>query len=211
MENTNVLTEAEFRKLERCEKVITQGRAVWQAVGKALLEIKKGRLYRATHPTWSAYCQERLNKSARQADRLCEGLLPVMTLEAAGETNCSEIREGQARELAQVPPGNVVEIFRSAKELAGGTLPTAKQIREVVLAHGAGADAVLAHGHVAAAQPPQAPDFGKKLFWLDTRIDELMAQASDLMDFDALATDLEIKAEAARQEYLKRKNAQVAA
>lgn len=180
------LNAEELAKLVDCEAIIANGRRVWQTVGRAILEIKKLRLYRGDFQTFADYTQARWNMSARHADRLCEGMLPVMVLEQSGETNWSEIREAQARELAKVPEGKVVQVFAAARRLAGGAMPSARLLRSV------------ASGETATENQPVAPDFGQQLAWLDRRIEEVMGKALDASDFNALAADLEILAEEAR-------------
>ena len=48
----NELSTTESRELERCEATIEAGLQTFVEVGTALLKIREGRLYRATHRTF---------------------------------------------------------------------------------------------------------------------------------------------------------------
>lgn len=49
----------EATQLARCEQVIERGIAVFTEVGRALTEIRDGKLYRVNHKTFEAYCDAR--------------------------------------------------------------------------------------------------------------------------------------------------------
>ncbi len=53
------LSQAEQTALVLCEAEIEEGKAAFIAVGNALARIKAEKLYRGTHGTFEAYCQDR--------------------------------------------------------------------------------------------------------------------------------------------------------
>ena len=58
-------------RLAECEAVIERGQQTFIEVGQALMEIRDSRLYRETHATFEAYCNERWGWTRRlreQAD-----------------------------------------------------------------------------------------------------------------------------------------------
>jgi hypothetical protein len=55
----DALKPDEATHLARCEAVIERGVAVFTEVGRALTEIRDGKLYRAKHKTFEAYCDAR--------------------------------------------------------------------------------------------------------------------------------------------------------
>ena len=55
----SALTKLEATRLGTCETAIAQGLTVFVEVGRALTEIRDGKLYRATHKTFEAYCKDR--------------------------------------------------------------------------------------------------------------------------------------------------------
>jgi len=64
------LTEREIEQLDGCEDVIRRGLGTFFEVGHALLTIREGRLFRAIHPTFEAYCRARWNISRSYAWRV---------------------------------------------------------------------------------------------------------------------------------------------
>ena len=53
--------------LAECEKVVERGLATFVVVGEALARIRDGRLYRESHKTFEAYCDERWGMSRPRA------------------------------------------------------------------------------------------------------------------------------------------------
>ncbi|MEI6777715.1 MAG: hypothetical protein WCK70_12520 [Chloroflexales bacterium] len=128
---TEPLTVAEATNLAQYEQQIADGMAGFLATGAAMLAIREGRLYRATHRSFADYLEARWPEigTRRQADRLINAAIVEENVRPIGLTLTSE---SQARELAQLEPDAQRVAFQQARELAGGKSPTAAQIRTVV-------------------------------------------------------------------------------
>lgn len=94
------------RRLAELEEVVERGLSTFVEVGNALMEIRDARLYRATHPTFEAYCRERWGFSRSHGYRL------IRAAELAELSPTGDIRnERQARailEPARLDPGRKV-------------------------------------------------------------------------------------------------------
>ena len=110
--------------LTACEQTIADGMESFKSVGRALVEIRDSRLYRATHATFEDYCRERWNWSRRRAYQLIDA---AALLTESPECEQLFTNEGQARELAKVAPEKREEVVKRAAE--SGKV-TAKSIRE---------------------------------------------------------------------------------
>ncbi|MGK7879634.1 MAG: hypothetical protein AB4060_05985 [Crocosphaera sp.] len=85
--NTDELTDEEERDRLHLERKVE--RAFYEA-GKALYELRKRRLYRSSHKTFEAYCQERFGFGRHAANRLIAGASVVENLVTIGYQNQSE-------------------------------------------------------------------------------------------------------------------------
>lgn len=104
--------------LDEHELTISQGLKAFVAVGLALTAIRDGRLYRAAHKTFEAYCQQRWRLGRTRAYQLVKAAEIVSKM----PTNGGQIEnERQARALAAVPPHLRQEVLERAKK-AGGAL-----------------------------------------------------------------------------------------
>jgi hypothetical protein len=123
---TAILPAAEARQLAECEQVIERGLKTFTEVGRALAEIRSGRLYRAAHATFEDYCRERWSLSARHANRTIEA---ARVTEILGPIGPIPSNEAQARELAPLldQPDQLRETWQRAVESAGGR-PTAADV-----------------------------------------------------------------------------------
>lgn len=117
------LTEIERCRLSHEEAAIDHGA---HRIGQALTAIRDQRLYRETHSTFEAYCQERWGISRSYAHRQIEAA-EVAALLPMGNT----LPERQARELAPLrgDPDQLREVWDRANEATNGE-PTAAAIRQ---------------------------------------------------------------------------------
>lgn len=126
------LTSAEFLALRDAEQVIKAGLETFVEVGQALAEIRDSRLYRNTHGTFEAYCQERWGMDRVSAHRTIEAAEIVLSIDndAPKPTNV-----GQARELSGLAPEKAAETMREAHKAtkATGGKVTAKAIKSAVV------------------------------------------------------------------------------
>lgn len=93
------LTLAERTLLAELEGRVERGLASFIDVGNALLKIRELGLYRETHPTFKAYCTERLGHSDSRARQLIAAAKTVTDVTAAGLP--APRTEGEARRLAR--------------------------------------------------------------------------------------------------------------
>lgn len=109
--STDALTSTEQYELHGHELVIERGRSSFIEVAVALLAIRDGRLYRATHPTFEAYCQDRWDMKRNYANKL------IVAAEVIGNlgTNVPRLpaNEAQARELAALPPEDQALVWQT--------------------------------------------------------------------------------------------------
>lgn len=117
---TNELAQNETARLKQCEKAIEKGLGTFVEVGQALLDIRDGKLYRASHKTFDAYCKERWDIGKSHAYRLIEGARTVQAIANAAGAGLSpigdKISEGVARELKDDPVGAASEIIDRANK-----------------------------------------------------------------------------------------------
>jgi hypothetical protein len=123
-DTTIVITDtAAVERLAVLEITIQAGMASFIDVGRALAEIRESRLYRASFSTFEDYCIAKWHLSSSRARQL------IASVEVAQSvTNVTLSNEGQARELAKVPPDRREDVMRRA-----GEKPTARSIREAAL------------------------------------------------------------------------------
>ncbi|MBD2498847.1 hypothetical protein H6G75_31740 [Nostoc sp. FACHB-280] len=150
------LTEDEQRDLLHLERRVE--RAFFEA-GKALMELRDRRLYRSTHRAFEEYCKDRFGYTHRRVNYLIAG--SVVFDNIATGTNCSQneevdetgtncsqneevnktrpnrsrilpTNEGQVRPLAKLEPQQQVEVWQRAVQKAGGKVPSARIVTDVV-------------------------------------------------------------------------------
>jgi hypothetical protein len=127
---TNTLSPHEMDALERCERIIAEGIQTFVEVGRALLVIRDGQLYRQTHTTFEAYCRERWDLSRTYAYQLI-GASEVVD-EVASVSDVVPANEAQARPLASLPPEQRVEVWQEVVETAPASGVTAKHVQATV-------------------------------------------------------------------------------
>ena len=125
------LTLSDTQKLEHCESVIGRGIAAFADVGNALLSIRDGRLYRATHATFDAYCRERWGFQKAYAYRLIASSKVIETLSPMGDIPDSERK---ARPLASLSPEEQPQAWKAAQEKADaeGRRVTSRDVEDEV-------------------------------------------------------------------------------
>jgi hypothetical protein len=139
-----LLPAAEAAELASCERAIEDGLAKFLEVGNALAAIRDKRLYRASHATFEAYCDERWNLSRPRAYELIAASGVVSAMADTGLP--APANERQARELSGLPVGQREEVWQATLEQTGGK-PTAAAVRQ--------ARAVLAATRAEAAERKQ--------------------------------------------------------
>ncbi|MCC5600520.1 hypothetical protein [Nostoc favosum] len=108
-------------------------RAFFEA-GKALAELRDRRLYRSTHRTFEEYCRDRFGHSRRQSYLLMDAAVVFDNL----IEKCDQFdhilptAEGQVRPMTKLEPQEQHEVWVKAVEQAGGKVPPARIVKNVV-------------------------------------------------------------------------------
>lgn len=134
------LTKDEAEYLEQREKIVILGVRASIATAKALFEIHSfgdGRLWKAAHPTFEAYCRARWDLGKSQAYRLIECGKFVAGLES-GELNLSPFgdtlpkNEGQIRPLLSLPEEHRMDCWEGILAEATPADLTAREVKAKV-------------------------------------------------------------------------------
>ena len=127
------LTHEEERDRLHLERKVE--RAFYEA-GKALKEIRDRRLYRSTHQTFEEYCLERFGFTRRRPYFLIDAAAVVDNLEKCDPMDHKNWKlptnERQVRPLIRLDPSEQVEAWSEAVNQAGGKVPPARIVQEVV-------------------------------------------------------------------------------
>jgi len=125
------LATHETKSLDFQEATIEKGRKTFVEVGKALAKIRNGKLYRETHGTFEAYCQERWGWSRPKAYQMIDA--------AEVDSNLSTLvdkpkTERTARPLSKLPAADQPAAWDRANELAEeeGKSVTARHVEVAV-------------------------------------------------------------------------------
>ena len=69
---STALSKQQASDLRACEQIINNGMMTFRKVGQALCKIRDDRLYKSSHKSFEAYCNERWNFGRSYAARLIE-------------------------------------------------------------------------------------------------------------------------------------------
>jgi hypothetical protein len=108
-------------------------RAFFEA-GKALAELRDRRLYRSTHRTFEEYCRDRFGHSRRQSYLLMDAAVVFDNLAEKCDPmdHILPTNERQVRPLTKLEPQQQQEVWQKAIEEAGGKVPSARIVTDVV-------------------------------------------------------------------------------
>ena len=137
--NTQALTETEELTYEEERDRLHLERKVERAfyeAGLALKEIRDRRLYRSTYQTFEEYCLERFGFSRRRPYFLIDAAAVVDNLEKCDPMDHKNWKlptnERQVRPLIRLDPSEQLEAWSEAVNQAGGKVPPARIVKEVV-------------------------------------------------------------------------------
>lgn len=131
---------------DRSQLELRVEQAFYQA-GKALAELRQRRLYRSTHRTFEAYCQDTFEFSRRHSDNLIAGAGVVENLQQTRinrsqtesnekmSTNRTQIlptKLEQIRPLASLKPDEQRQVWDQAVAAANGRVPSGRIVKGVV-------------------------------------------------------------------------------
>lgn len=122
------LNADESARLAELEAVVRSGLDTFVTVGRALAEIRDGRLYREAHGTFEAYCDQQWSLSRPRAYELIAAASTVDSMSAMADTPVPT-NERQARQLTGLPTETAAAVMRKAHEDNDGRV-TAATIRE---------------------------------------------------------------------------------
>jgi hypothetical protein len=140
MESTNTLLDREYAtdqldvaeraRLQELESIVEHGLQTFYEVGKALDEIREQKLYRETHKTFEAYCQQKWGMARQTANRFIGAARVMEILEPIGSK--IPTKESQIRPLAQLPPELQIQIWQEAVESSPNGIPTGAAVKRLV-------------------------------------------------------------------------------
>ncbi|MFN6497944.1 MAG: hypothetical protein RMX65_013170 [Nostoc sp. DedQUE01] len=125
------LTEQEQSDRLHLERKVE--RAFFEA-GKALAQLRDRRLYRSTHRTFEEYCRDRFGHSRRQSYLLMDAAVVFDNLAEKCDPldHILPTNERQVRPLTKLEPQQQQEVWQKAIEEAGGKVPSARIVTDVV-------------------------------------------------------------------------------
>ena len=133
----------EKQELARHEAIIKRYAEAYADVGEALLAIRDQRLYRETHKTFEAYCDERLGFTKGHANHLIKSVAVVKNL---ASIDVKPKNLAQTRPLARLATDQQQQAWTVAQEKAAGKEVTAADLEQ--------AAAKIAPRRRGCAQPP---------------------------------------------------------
>lgn len=133
MEETAVmrLSAIEEAELAQCEAVIEKGMQTFVEVGRALLAIRDGRLYRAVHPTFEGYLDERWDMRQSRAYQLMDAARVIENLNGSTTVELPA-NEAQARPLAGLSPEMQREVWQEVVATSRDHGITAEWVKRAV-------------------------------------------------------------------------------
>lgn len=141
---SNELTKKESDRLTYCISVVTKGVSTFVEVGNALAEIRESKLYRVTHKTFEAFCQEHWNFTRRRANQLIEAatvaeemgtVVPKVSTSVETKPVQTEpvvTSERVARAVSSVPKEDRQEVIEEAAKKGPLTSASVKAAAEAV-------------------------------------------------------------------------------
>lgn len=129
-EKLDVTERTKFRKLE---SIVAEGISSFVVVGEALKEIRDGKLYREAYKTFEKYVDQKWGMARQRAYQLIDAADVKANLSTIVDKNerAEEInKEGQLRELKDVPAESIEAVVDRAGEIAGDDKITASDLRQ---------------------------------------------------------------------------------
>lgn len=140
MENTEIM-----EPLTNHEIVIQKGLKSFVEVGRALMAIKKEKLYKGEYRSFTDYCKERWNLGSSRVYQLINASNVVANLSDGGDDPDAPVdqigedpkpinpqHEAQIRPLVGLQPEQQREAWHKAIEISDSVVPTAKEVVKAV-------------------------------------------------------------------------------
>lgn len=170
-----VLEAHEMMELQLCEQRIERGLETFLEVGHALQLIRDKRLYRASHGTFEAYCQERWDIKASRARQLCAAVEIIQGLKTSGVSQLPS-SERQTRPLLSVPVAQRPQVWQEAVSTAPQGKISAAHVEQT-------ANRVL--GRSKPAKPPV--EASSRAEQLHAAANKAIASVRELLDLSGAA------------------------
>lgn len=126
----SALDDEEKARLKELEAIVEQGLQTFYEVGKALVEIRDGKLYRETHKTFDDYCRDRWGIARRTVDRYISAAQVLENLRPIGLK--IPTKENQVRPLNGLAPELQIEIWQEAVASAPNGIPSGALVKRLV-------------------------------------------------------------------------------
>lgn len=127
------MTALTFHRLAECEAVIERGRYAFVEVGKALLEIRKKKLYKARdYKSFEAYLSDHWKMSKPYATQMIGAAKVTENIKVVAIATTFPETENQARPLSKLPADLQAEVWQKAVDTAPNGNVTAKHVESVV-------------------------------------------------------------------------------
>jgi hypothetical protein len=123
------LSQMEVQERDELENTVQQA---FLMAGQALKTLRDKRLYRETHSTFESYIRDRFDFTKRKAYYLIDAFEIVNNLKSEPMVHLLPTNERQCREIAKLPAQKRGKAWSQAIEEAGGKVPPARIVKQVV-------------------------------------------------------------------------------
>src|SRR4051812_25402013 len=130
--DTSALSTTEKKMLENHETIIEQGKLAVLEVGRSLLAIQRGKLYRADYTSFNDYCRRRWGIGRQRGYELIDAAVSSEQLAAVG-VHVDQLNERQHRAAKRLKNANDrAQALTRAQELAGDKKMTSRHVEAAV-------------------------------------------------------------------------------
>ena len=136
------LTDDECARRERLEAVIESHLDSFIRVAIALAEIKRDQLWRSTHPSFAAYCDEKLGRQKSNAYALASAGEVIANLSDTSEELPMPTAYRQVKPLQKLAPAEQQQAWKAAIAISLDRQPTEKTVERAANAVQAKAPAI---------------------------------------------------------------------
>lgn len=126
------LDKLERGMLRRCEATIGKGQRAFVETADALTVIRDQRLYRETHSTFDAYCQDRWSFTRQRAQQVISAGETIKALPAAVAAKIDTERKARAIKPVATKPRQAAAAVKTAERSSANGEATAAAISTVV-------------------------------------------------------------------------------
>lgn len=132
---TAALSQDEQAELEALESEVASGIQAFVRMGNALTAIRDKKLYRRTHGTFEAYCEQKWGIKRGRAYQFIEAAEVILNLQALSSPAYLPANDSQARPLARLAAVEQAEAWNTVCSMVPQEQITAEHVTEVVKAY----------------------------------------------------------------------------